>query len=75
MKLIPKSKDKIALTLATLVALGLFISGLFDLLDYLFIKIILFTSFGFLFIIACLYAFKNKAEKNRLEDTPQDDFN
>jgi len=74
-KLIPKSKDKIALALATLVALGLFLFGLFDLLDYLFIKIILFSCFGFLFIIACLYAFKNESEKNRLEDTPQDDFN
>lgn len=73
MKLIPKSKDAIALTCVSIVTLGFFISGLLEVLDYFIIQVLLFLSFGALFIVALGYAIKNDVKKNRLEDTPQDD--
>ncbi|WP_435701294.1 hypothetical protein [Winogradskyella wichelsiae] len=73
MKLIPKSKDSIALVLVTIIALGMFISGLCNILDYIIVKILLFVGFGSLLIIAIVYAVKNNIKKNRLEDISQDD--
>jgi len=72
-KLIPKSKDSIALVLVTIIALGMFISGLCNILDYIIVKILLFVGFGSLLIIAIVYAVKNNIKKNRLEDISQDD--
>ena len=73
MKLIPTTKDAIALTCVTLLALGLFVSGLFDVLDYVIVKGMLFIGFGGLFVAAIIIAFKNETKKNRPEDEPQDD--
>ncbi|WP_179320414.1 hypothetical protein [Winogradskyella helgolandensis] len=71
------SKDTIALLAVTMIVLGLFLSGLFDVLDYLIIKALLFFSFGTLFILACIYAIKNDTdtEKNRPEEALQNDSN
>ncbi len=73
MKLIPTTKDTFALFFVILVTLGFFIAGLFNVLDYLIVKAILFTSFGGLIIFAVYFAFKNDSKKNRPEDKLQDD--
>jgi hypothetical protein len=73
-KLIPTTKDAIALICVTLLALGLFISGLFDVLDYVIVKAMLFLGFGALFVAALIFAFKNESKKNRPEDELQDDL-
>lgn len=73
-KLIPKTKDAIALTCATFIALSFFIAGFCDVLNYLIVKAILFLSFGALFVFTIIFAFKNEAKKNRPEsETLQDD--
>ena len=73
MKIIPKSKDSIALTVTTFITLGLFIAGLCDVLDYFIVEVLLFLSFASLFAVAVSYAFKNH-KKNRPEDKLQDDL-
>ncbi|WP_400079607.1 hypothetical protein [Winogradskyella sp. R77965] len=73
MKFIPITKDSIALTLATILVLGLFVSGLFEILDYFIVKALLFLGFGSLFILALSFALRNESKKNRPEDTLQDD--
>ncbi|MBF8149312.1 hypothetical protein ITJ86_05355 [Winogradskyella sp. F6397] len=70
--LIPKTTDAIVLCCVTLLTLCFFIAGLFDVLDYLIVKGILILSFGVLFGLAVMFAIKNKAKENRLEDNPQD---
>ena len=73
MKFIPTTIDSIALTAVCALTLGLFIAGLFDVLDLFIVKAILILSFMFLFVLACSYAIKNKTKKNRPEDKLQDD--
>ena len=73
MKLIPTTKDSIALTCVVIVTLGFFIAGLFDVLDYLIVKALLILSLGALFVVAIIYAVKNETTKNRPEDKLQDD--
>ena len=73
MKLIPTSTDSIALTCVLIITISFFTAGLFDVLDYLIVKAILFTSFGGLVIIAIYFALKNDDKKNRPEDKLQDD--
>ncbi|WP_299123661.1 hypothetical protein [uncultured Winogradskyella sp.] len=73
MKFIPTTKDSIALTLATIIVLGLFTAGLFEVLNYFIVKVVLLLSFSVLFIMAFGYAIKNETKKNRPEDILQDD--
>lgn len=73
MKYIPTTKDSIALTAVCGVTLGLFIAGLFDVLDLFIVKALLILSFVLLFVLACSYAIKNEIKKNRPEDKLQDD--
>ncbi|WP_147298944.1 hypothetical protein [Winogradskyella sediminis] len=73
MKFIPKSTDAIVLCCVTIIALSMFMAGLFDVLDYIIVKATLFIGFAALFVTAMFYAYKNDKKENRLEDTPQDD--
>lgn len=73
-RFIPTTKDAIALTSVTVITLGLFVAGLFKVLDYLIVKGLLIAGFGTLFIVAIIYAVKNETKKNRLGDKPQDDL-
>jgi hypothetical protein len=47
---------------------------LFDVLDYVIVKAMLFLGFGALFVAALIFAFKNESKKNRPEDELQDDL-
>ncbi len=62
-----------ALSFIALIAIGFFVGGLFNVLDYLIVKALLFCGFGAIVIISISYAFKNETRKNRLEDKLQDD--
>jgi hypothetical protein len=73
MKLIPTSTDSIALTYVLIITLSFFSAGLFDVLDYLIVKILLFQSLGVLIITTIYFALKNDVKKNRPEDKLQDD--
>ncbi|EDP70186.1 hypothetical protein FBALC1_11652 [Flavobacteriales bacterium ALC-1] len=73
MRLIPTTKNAIALYCTTAITFGFFVAGLFKILDYFIVKAFLFLSFGILFILAFNYALKNESKKNRPEDTLQDD--
>ncbi|WP_178988917.1 hypothetical protein [Winogradskyella schleiferi] len=70
---IPQTKDAIALSCVSIVALSWFVAGLCDVLDYIIIKVVLFLGFGILFVVAIIYGLKNDAKKNRPEDKLQDD--
>jgi hypothetical protein len=73
MKLIPLNKNSIALIFVAIIAIGFFAAGLFEVLDYVIIKALLFTGFGFLFVIAIVFTIKNENKKNRPKETLQDD--
>lgn len=73
MKILPLSTDAIALIWVTLVTFTIFIAGLLDVLDYIIIKVVLFITFGTMFVFAVSYALKNRKKENRLKDTLQDD--
>lgn len=73
MGLITLNKTTIPLIIAFAVAIGFFISGLFEVLDYFIVKVLLFTGFGVLFVWAMRAALINANKKNRPEATLQDD--
>ncbi|WP_110475734.1 hypothetical protein [Winogradskyella epiphytica] len=75
MKYIPSTTDSIALTSVSIITLGLFIAGLFDVLDYFIIKAILILGYAILLVLAIMYGLKNQVKKNHLEEFPQDDLN
>ena len=68
------NKNTIALSSAVIIVIVFFIAGLFNVLDYMIIKIVLFVGTTVLAIISLVLLFKNNAKKNRLEAIPQDDF-
>ncbi len=73
MKLFPLNKNSIALLCVALIAIGFFVGGLFNVLDYFIVKALLFSGFGATVIISISYALKNETKKNRPEDKLQDD--
>ncbi|MEF3078846.1 hypothetical protein [Winogradskyella poriferorum] len=75
MKLFPINKNSLALIFVTIVALGFFVAGMFEVLDYFIIKVLLFTLFSGLLIFAFWFGFINDTKKNRPEDEAQDDSN
>jgi len=62
-----------ALILTAAVTIGLFVSGLLEILDYFIVKALLFIGFGILFSAAIAYGIKNDTKKNHPEDKLQDD--
>ena len=73
MSFIPLNRNTLALIAVLLLTSGFFIAGLFDVLDYFIIKVLLFAGAGTLLGIAFWYAHKNDNKKNRPEENPQDD--
>lgn len=73
MKFLPTTKDSIALTCVAFITFVFFVAGLFDVLDYFIVKMLLFLGLGVLLIIAIISGMKNDAKKNRPEDKLQDD--
>ena len=73
MKLISLNKNNFSLIIITIVGIGFFVAGLFEVLDYFIIKALLFTFYGGLLVFAFWQALKNDTKKNRLEDKLQDD--
>ncbi|NRD24032.1 hypothetical protein HNV10_12300 [Winogradskyella litoriviva] len=73
MKYIPETKDSISLTFVGLLAVGFFIAGTFNVLNYVIIQILTFICFGSLLAVAIYFAIKNERKKNRPEDKLQDD--
>lgn len=56
----PFSKNTLALISTGIILFGFFISGIFDVLDYLIVKALLFTAFATLVAILVWIAIKNK---------------
>ncbi|WP_425075863.1 hypothetical protein [Psychroserpens sp. S379A] len=54
------SKNTLALISTGIILFGFFISGIFDVLDYLIVKALLFTAFATLIAILVWIAIKNK---------------
>ncbi len=73
MKLFPLHKNTLALCFVGLIVIGFFVAGLFHVLDYFIVKVLLFSSSATLVVIAISYALKNETKKKRLEDKLQDD--
>lgn len=72
MNLFPFNKNTIALVIVATIGIGFFIAGLFDVLDYFIIKVLLFLCYIALIVIAFNYGVKNE-KKNRPEDKLQND--
>ncbi|NRD19779.1 hypothetical protein HNV08_06935 [Winogradskyella eckloniae] len=68
MKIIPKTKDGIALLVVATLTISFFLSGLFDVLDIFIVKVMLVIGVMGLLAIAVHYALKNETKKNRPED-------
>lgn len=68
----PTDKNSLALIFTSVVTIGFFTAGLFEVLDYFIIKALLCGIFIVLISIAIWYAIKNE-KKNRPEDKLQDD--
>ncbi|MCA0132239.1 hypothetical protein [Winogradskyella alexanderae] len=67
----PTDKNTIVLIFVSLITIGFFIAGLFDVLDYLIIKFLLISGTIALLVVALYFALRNR--KNRLENKFQDD--
>lgn len=57
------NKNNLALIYTGILFLGFFISGIFDVLDYVIVKALLFIGFAALIIILVLIAFKELDSK------------
>ena len=57
-----------------IITLGFIIAGVFDVLDYLIVKFLLFSGFAVLFVVAVLVIIDEKKRKNRLGENSQDDL-
>ncbi|WP_179345772.1 hypothetical protein [Winogradskyella ursingii] len=71
----PLNKNTIVLSITGLVTFGFFFGGLFEILDYLIFKILLFFGYAAVLIYGFLQVSKSSEQKNRPEDLPQDDSN
>ncbi|MDG4716591.1 hypothetical protein [Winogradskyella marincola] len=71
----PLNRNTLALIFVAITALGLFTSGMFEVLDYFIIKTLLLGFLGGMFVLAFWYALKNDTKKNHPEDKLQDDSN
>jgi hypothetical protein len=57
------SKNTLALIYTGILVLGFFLSGIFDVLDYIIIKLLLFTGFALLGILLVWIAVKENGNK------------
>jgi len=63
MKLFPLNKNSIALLFVGVITIGFFIAGLSNILDYIIIKVLLFSGSVTLVIVAIGFALKNDTKK------------
>jgi membrane protein implicated in regulation of membrane protease activity len=75
MNLFSLNKNSLALILVGAVAIGFFVAGLFEVLNYFILQILLFLGYATLVVLALTHAIKNERKKNRPEDNLQDDSN
>uniref|UniRef100_UPI004048EBC8 hypothetical protein n=1 Tax=Gelidibacter sp. TaxID=2018083 RepID=UPI004048EBC8 len=62
------NKNTIALTFTGIITIGFFVAGLFDVLDYFIVKLLLFISFALLIVYLILMVLKQTSEnKNHPE--------
>lgn len=59
------SKNNLALIYTGILVFGFFISGLFDILDYIIVKLLLFTGFALLGFILVWIAVKEPVTKQK----------
>ena len=67
------NRDTVTLVGVIIVTLGFFVAGLTNILDYYIVKLLLFTGFGVLFLLALVTILNKAGKKNRLENISQDD--
>jgi len=63
MSLFSLNKNYISLVIAFFITAGFFVAGLLEVLDYVIVKVLLFSSFGILVLVALNYAIKNETKK------------
>lgn len=59
----PFNKNTLALIYTGILLLGFFVSGIFDVLDYFIVKVLLFTGFAALVVVIVLIAIKELDSK------------
>ena len=69
------TRNNVVLGGVVVISMGFFFAGVFDVLDYLIVKILLLTGFAVLFTVAVLVVLDEKRKKNRPEEILQDDSN
>lgn len=67
------TRNNIVLAGVATITLGFVFAGIFDVLDYFIVKLLLFSGFTVLFVVAVLVIVDEKKRKNRLDDQTQDD--
>ncbi|WP_299114418.1 hypothetical protein [uncultured Winogradskyella sp.] len=71
----PINNNTISLSFVAIITIVFFIAGLFDVLDFIIIKVLLIGLTGALGLIVSIILFKKGLIKNRPEENPKDDSN
>jgi hypothetical protein len=71
----PFNKNTISLIIVTVIVLLFFAAGIFGILNYFIVKVLLFGGVAALAIMVSVFLFKSSLIKNRPEDKLQDDSN
>lgn len=69
------TKNTLSLILVTVVVTTFIFAGIFDILHYFIIKLILISCLGYLGINVSIILFKSSLIKNRPKEELQDDYN
>ncbi|NNC44614.1 MAG: hypothetical protein HKN99_01890 [Winogradskyella sp.] len=68
------TRNNLVMAGVIIITLGFIIAGVFDVLDYLIVKFLLFSGFAVLFVVAVLVIIDEKKRKNRLGENSQADL-
>ncbi|MUU78269.1 hypothetical protein [Winogradskyella endarachnes] len=68
------TKDSIALIIVTVTAVGFFFAGIFDILNYIIVQVLLFLCLAVLLGLGLNFAIQNEKKENRPKDKLQDDL-
>ncbi|RZN80912.1 MAG: hypothetical protein EVB11_11125 [Winogradskyella sp.] len=71
----PLNNNTLSLSFVVIITVLFFVSGAFDILDYVIIKIILIGLTASIGVIVSIILFKKGLIKNRPEENPKDDSN
>ena len=69
----PINKDTVSLMSVIIITVSFFVAGIFDVLDYFAIKVLIMSGVGILVIITSVLLFKSSLKNNRSEDKTQND--